>query len=341
MYQLGVWIKDALSTNTYDTYALETFQLLDPGCTSVAVGPDIASPSGNGVTVNFTASAVGCQTPQYEWWIRDVDGNWSVVAGHDFAHSSATFTWATTGLPAGAYQIGVWARDQQSLRSYDAYGITTYQLLGNGATGSACSAVNLASEQSPQGSSIITLDAASYGCSKAGFSFWIRDLSGNWSLIPYYSYSFGINTESYQWNSNGYSPGTYLLAVRATELPFPPNVAYESYSIITQVILPGNECSSAGLTPSVASPQASGAVISVSATVAGPFPGYCSPAEFRFFVAAPGGPFVGTQAYSATSGFTWNTAGRAPGVYQLGVWARQQGNGSAYEAYAIVSFTLT
>jgi len=65
----------------------------------------------------------------------------------------------------------------------------------------------------------------------------------------------------------------------------------------------------------------------------------CSGAQFRFWMIPHGGVWTTVQAYGAAS-WTWNTAGLAPGVYQLGVWARQPGSTNAYDAYGFTTFAL-
>ena len=118
-------------------------------------------------TVTFTASALSCTTPLYQWWVRDPNGNWSIPTGRDFAHSSTTFSFSTGGLAPGIYQVGVWARDQHSPATFDAYWISTYTLLGNGVTGAACVSADLSAPQSPESGPGVTvnLTATSTGCS--------------------------------------------------------------------------------------------------------------------------------------------------------------------------------
>lgn len=344
MYQLGIWIKDKLSTNTYDTYALESYQLTNPACTSVSISDSLQSPQAPGTSITFTASAQSCATPVYQWWVRDLGGNWSVPAGSDFAHSSSTFTWSTAGLGLGIYQIGVWVRDQQSTTQYDAYSIRSFEM---GGTGFSCGG-DLTTNASPQVSVGVTvmLDAPAQGCN--AFMFWIRDPSGTWSTLYGYYVPIPYGSDAtLQWDTSSVAPGTYLLGVWEKIIPigtcpYCGGLTYLYYSITTVTVVANSDtCWSATVIPSVQPPQAAGAVISVGATAVGAMPGECSTPEFRFFIAPPGGGFVERQAYSPNSGFSWNTAGLAPGVYQLGVWARQQGSGSAYEAYAIVSYQLS
>jgi muramidase (phage lysozyme) len=90
-------------------------------------------------------------------------------------------------------------------------------------------------------------------------------------------------------------------------------------------------CTSASLATSPSGRAATGATVTLTASAAG-----CPTPTYRFLV---GGSVV--QAYSTTSTFSWNAAGKAPGTYSLEVDVRNQGSPSGYEAYAIVSYSLT
>jgi hypothetical protein len=54
------------------------------------------------------------------------------------------------------------------------------------------------------------------------------------------------------------------------------------------------------------------------------------------------------QPYSPTASLSWATRGKAPGVYQLAIWARDRSSvgtsGDAlgtWDAYSIAAYTLT
>jgi cell wall-associated protease len=91
-----------------------------------------------------------------------------------------------------------------------------------------------------------------------------------------------------------------------------------------------------GISPSVASPQPTGTSITFTATALG-----CNTPDYRFFIAPPStGVFGEVQAFGPTTTFAWNTAGLAPGPYQVGVWSRQRGSTASYEAFAFITFQL-
>jgi hypothetical protein len=104
----------------------------------------------------------------------------------------------------------------------------------------------------------------------------------------------------------------------------------------------GSACTSANLTAAPASPSIVG---TASVTLTGTAT-TCLHAEFQFYVQPPGGVFAAQGAYipwngTNTNTFTWATAALAPGTYGIGVWARNSGSASAYEAFAIGTYTLT
>jgi hypothetical protein len=101
-------------------------------------------------------------------------------------------------------------------------------------------------------------------------------------------------------------------------------------------------CTSANVTAAPASPSIVGtATVTLTGTATG-----CTHPEFQFYVQPPGGAFAATGAYipwngTNTTNFTWATAGLAPGIYGIGVWARNSGSTAAYDVFAIGTYTLT
>jgi hypothetical protein len=185
-YTIEVIVKDANSGFSYDAYTFRTFDLQRPPCTSTNVSSDIPSPQTSGTTVNFTAAVTGCPTPVYQWWVNKA-GVWTIVPGHDFAHSSSTFAWNTTGLPNGTYQVGVWAKQQYSARSYEAFAYVTYTLVVTSGT-THCQAVNIVpSTPSPavKGTSVV-FTATPVSCDTPQYQWWVRNSAGIWAIVKPY-----------------------------------------------------------------------------------------------------------------------------------------------------------
>lgn len=94
-------------------------------------------------------------------------------------------------------------------------------------------------------------------------------------------------------------------------------------------------CTSAGLAPSVGSPQHPGTSVTFTASSAG-----CPSAEYRYFVQPPGGSWTAQTGYMGST-WAWNTSALGTGIYGVGVWARNAGSAASYEAYWIGTFQLT
>ena len=120
IYHYSVWARDASSAAGYDTYFPGTaYTLTTTPCTSVTASAAPASPQAAGTTVTITASASGCPSPRYEFWIQTPGSStWTIAQAYT---GSATFSWTTTGLPPGIYRYSVWVRDNSSGAAYDSF----------------------------------------------------------------------------------------------------------------------------------------------------------------------------------------------------------------------------
>jgi hypothetical protein len=126
-YHYSVWVRDASSASSYDTYFPGTaYTLTSTVCASVTASAAPASPQARGTSVTFTAVASGCPNARYQFWILAPSGSWTIVRAYS---STATFNWMTAGLPGGTYHYSVWVRDASSAAGYDAYFPGTAYLL--------------------------------------------------------------------------------------------------------------------------------------------------------------------------------------------------------------------
>ena len=79
--------------------------------TSVSISANPASPQNVGTSVTFTASSSPSISTQYKWWVQAPgSSSWTMLA--DWGGNS--YTWSTSNLAAGTYQIGVWAMAEGS-----------------------------------------------------------------------------------------------------------------------------------------------------------------------------------------------------------------------------------
>jgi len=322
-----LYVRDGLVVQEWTAPATPAAQTpkaaaLDGACTSALMTADFASPGVLGTTVTFTASSIGCPNPLYQWWINNA-GVWTIIAGHDFAHSSATFAWNTTGLPEGTYQVGVWAKQTGSNNSYDTFAFVTYTL-----TITHCTAVNLGtSVASPQVvGATVTFTPQQTGCASQ-YKFWLLPPNGKWVVVQKY----GVGS-TWTWNTAAYGPGIYQVSVWEGSSSTPSS--YQSYAITTFTLDPAG-CASTTLSPSTAPPQTPGTTITLTASSTG-----CSSPTYEFWLLPPGGAWTIERGYGDAS-WDWNTTGLARGLYWVGVWARQAGSIAKYDTYFTGSFQLT
>jgi N-acetylmuramoyl-L-alanine amidase/Fibronectin type III domain len=320
-YELGVWARQLGSAHPYDAYGWTTLALRAMGCASTTLTPDLAPPRASGATINFTASSTGCSSPQYQFWLQGPNGGWIVEQAYGVG---ASWAWNTTGLAAGNYWVGVWARQTGSTSSYDSFYVSTFWI----SPGAGCVTTGLSpSVASPQTvGATLTFTPQQTGCTHQ-YKFWILPPGGSWQVVQ----AYGVGG-TWVWNTAGYPTGTYEVGVWEGSSTTP--AYYESYAI-TSFALGASACTSAALSPSPGAPQGSGATVTLSASATG-----CGNPQYQFWLLSPGGGWIVKQSYGAAASWSWNTTGMAPGTYQVGVWARQSGSGASYDAYFIGTYQL-
>jgi hypothetical protein len=188
-----------LQTQSPDTsYTLTTTGTAP--CTSVALSPSPASPQVVGTSVLWTASATGCSSPQFRFWLFR-DGVWSVV--QDWS-TSPTFTWNTTGLPQNDYQVEVDARAGTS-GGFQASNRVGYTLTATTLT--PCTTVSISpSPASPQAvGTAVVWTASATGCASPQFKFLVWNGSA-WTVARDWSTS-----PTFTWNTTGLAAGSYFV----------------------------------------------------------------------------------------------------------------------------------
>jgi hypothetical protein len=219
-YYFSVWVRDAgsagISCNSLgcnDAFAPGFAYTLGSGsspCASVTASAAPASPRAAGTPVTFTAVASGCPSPLYQFWmLAPGSSTWTVAQAYS---NLATFSWTTTGKPAGIYRFSVWARDSgsagtscNSLGCNDAFvpGFT-YTITGacTSATASAVPATTAA-----RGTTVV-FTAVAVGCPTPQYQFWVLAPGGTWTVAQAYS-----GTATFNWVTTGKAAGTYYVSV--------------------------------------------------------------------------------------------------------------------------------
>ena len=198
-YGLEVDVRDHGATATYEAVANITFVLFAPPCTTPGLTAAPVSPEGSGAHVTLTASTSGCPNPQYRFWISPPSGMWSMVQDYS---STNTYSWINTGAD-GTYRIEVDVRDASTTVVYDRVTSIIYVL-------TACTLAHLTPDKpSPQvHGTTITLTGSATCAGTPEYRFWVRDLSGKWTIAQDFSTS-----NQFRWSTTGLPPGVYGLEV--------------------------------------------------------------------------------------------------------------------------------
>jgi hypothetical protein len=197
-YRISVHARAIGSTAYLEAESIQNYAL--GACTATSFTAAPPSPSSIGTSVTLTASATGCASADFKWWVRPPGGNWTVL--RDWGGN--TFNWNTTGLAGGTYALGAWARVNESTATFDASSEAPYDL-------GSCTATGFTA-QPPSPSSIgttVNLTATASGCANAEFKWWVLPQGGSWTVLR----DWGGNT--YSWDTTGSGPGTYQLGVWA------------------------------------------------------------------------------------------------------------------------------
>jgi uncharacterized protein YkwD len=360
-YDISVWARDANSSGTsgnstgrWDTYNSGQYTLTSAvsgtPCTGLSVSSSPASTAKVGAPVTFTAGAIGCPVPAYQFWILAPGAtSWALAQAYS---SSSSVNWTTTGKAAGTYGLSVWARDAgsagtsgNSSGTWDTYNSSQYTLTGSV---TPCSAVSITS--SPSGTASVgtpvTFTAAASGCPSPSYQFWIlAPGAASWALAQGYS-----TAATFSWTTAGKPAGTYQLSVwvrDASSAGTSGNSSgrWDAYNSRQYTLTSGaTPCASVSLTSSPSGTASVGTAVTFIAAASG-----CSSPGYQFWILAPGATsWTLVQAYSTTATLTWSTSGKAAGTYHVSVWVRDassagtSGNTSGtWDAYNSSQYALT
>jgi hypothetical protein len=198
-YSFQIWARQAGSTAAYETWQALELTLGGP-CTSVteSITPSTTYVGGQ---VKLSGSATCGAPPEYKYLMLPPGGSWTVLS--DWS-SYAPYTWNTTGLTTGTYQIEIWARSAGSTALYEAWAGGTVTL-GTSTPCTPGSGWLSSSPSSPaeQGTPV-TFTASATGCPQPTYSYYMQPPSGPWALVQDWSTS-----PTYSWNTTGLAPGPY------------------------------------------------------------------------------------------------------------------------------------
>jgi spore germination protein YaaH len=284
-------------------------------CGPATLSAGAASPQPTGVHVTFSSTTSVCTAPQWRFWVQPPGGAWQVQQDYS---SNRFFAWSQS--VSGTYQIEVDVRSSPTV-SYDSVARVTYVLNG-------CFAATLSSDRpSPQRTGVtVALNASATCPGTAEYRFWIQPPGGAWSMVRDYSTS-----ASYAWNTTGRAAGAYGLEVDVRNQG--STATYEAVGRGTFSLDP--PCAKPTLALSPGSPQPVGAAVVLTSTTA-----TCPQPLWRFWIQPPGGGWTVVQDYSSTRTYTWSTAGKAAGTYNVEVDVRDASTTDSYDAVTQLATVL-
>lgn len=284
--------------------------------------PTSPQPAGTVVSLSATATCSGGATPEFRYGYFTPAGSLVYI---NAGYSSAPVPWDTTGR-AGNTTLLVYTRAVGNSSVEESYKYGSYTV---GAAASLCSSAGIsASPPSPRvAGALVTLSGTASPCATPEYQFLYRVFGNNpWLLLR----DWGASTVN--WDTTGLASGTYELLVWARSVG--TTGTGDSYNEITYNI--GSTCGSVTLGTSPASPQGTGAPVTLTgaATCTSGTP------EYSFYYApSSGGSLVLIRTWGGAQA-TWDTSAVAANTYTLTVYARAQGNTATFESLAVGSYIL-
>jgi hypothetical protein len=252
----------------------------------------------------------------------------------------ASYTWISTGLPAGTYGISVWVLDSSNPNTnvYDVNDGHDFTLTAG------CPYMNaFTSPSSPQpvGTNPVNIYGGTVGCPYPEYRFWILAPGSTWTIVRDYTAYGSYKYNVYPWNTSGILGGTYYISVWVREsgtqgATCGSSGCYDAFVPGFAFTLTATPCTAVSASARPWSPQADGTVVTIVAGASG-----CPNPLYEFWILPPGGSWTIMQSYSSTATFTWYTISPA-GTYYYSVWSRDVSSSASYDAYFPgTAYTLT
>jgi hypothetical protein len=309
---------------------------------SLDVSP--SSPQLIGAVVTLTATASGCASPEFRYWLitPNPPGVGLVVQAWN---AQDTYTWKTAdwagpgtfGLRVDARHAGATSDNEEATTSQDF-------VLNPVTAGPACSGVSVdASPASPQeAGTSVTFTAAATGCPSPEFQWWFTVggtglLGQGWSSNA----TFTLNTQP-----NALT-GDYTIKAEARQAGDTPVEA--SGELVYTLIAPPPpspsptpppsaspvlDCTTITVTVSPESPQVVGTPITWTAE------SDCQNALYDFWINGPPGAMPQASGWTTSNTFTATSSGK-DGTYNVAVLAQDPDDGRSTAAYTTFTFTYT
>lgn len=239
-YDVQVWVRQSGSVAPYEAYASYSLMVQGGGvCTSVNVTASAGPFIPTGIPLTLTATAGGCATAEYRWYMRGPGAPaWTVVQDYGAGGSTYTFTTQT-----GTYEFQAWARKVGSTAAYEAY--VAYRIVV--APRPVCTSLSVTASP-PSDAEVGTgvqlspvsscRDGAEYKVlihrpGSSEFEVLLESATGNAGMV---------------WDTTGEVPGEYTLQVWARNNFYPLNPDYDLQVTLPYILRPAstfNECAAA------------------------------------------------------------------------------------------------
>jgi len=180
------------------------------------------------------------------------------------------------------------------------------------------------------GTDVTFTATAGGGTAPYEYRFWLKDLSGNYSMAQEFS-----TTNSWNWSTLGLAAGVYSIAVQAKSGGSTPANGFEVEQVVTHTIAALAATSlDCIVTPS--SPQNAGTQVSFDATASGG----SGPYEYQFWIKDTSGVYTLAQGYSASKILNWVTTSLPAGRYSIAIQARTVGSSAGFDVERVESYDL-
>ncbi|HXN01155.1 MAG TPA: IPT/TIG domain-containing protein [Candidatus Dormibacteraeota bacterium] len=203
-YLVHVW---ASSTGGPTYQAIGEAFISLTGCFSASVSPSMVTQAA-GSTFNFTASASGCTTPRFEFFVMYPDGTWNLKQPFS---PSPNFSWDTTGLAPGTYVVHAWVNSSGT--GHDSIGESSANLAG------CASEAVLPLVQYQKAGTVVNMSTSSSGCPNPAYEWWVQYPDSSWHLIRGFSV-----LQTVAWSTAGLQPGIYTVHAWAYQQGAPPTL---------------------------------------------------------------------------------------------------------------------
>jgi IPT/TIG domain-containing protein/cysteine-rich secretory family protein len=199
-YTIHVWANNTGDSQTaFEVFGTVTYTVLSNKCVSAGLTVTGLATRPAGTAVAFTAASSVCPSPTYEFWVGDAAGHWTLK--RPFA-GDPSWTWDTTGLAPGVYDVHVWANNAgNATKTWESLASSLITL-----TGCTSATVSPLSGSGSVGSQVAFTVTSTSGCPSPVYEPWLQYPDGTWHKMRSFS-----SSNAWTWTTTGFPKGQYVL----------------------------------------------------------------------------------------------------------------------------------